>query len=66
MNKPIKKIELKINDIKSVRDLVKKLSGKAPINKPKVINEEESIDKSVRSANADNIFREMKKLPYSE
>ena len=51
---------------KKIAQLVKKLSGKEPPKKQKIKFEQEEHDKEIRSAGADDIFREMKKLPFSD
>ena len=52
---------------KQIAQLVKKLSKK-PLTKKKVqpIIEHDDTDTKVESATADEIFREMKKLPYTD
>ncbi len=52
---------------KQIAQLVKKLSKK-PLTKKKVqpIIETDDTDTRVESATADEIFREMKKLPYTD
>jgi hypothetical protein len=50
---------------KQIAHLVKKLSGKLP-GKKKLMVIDEVTDKDVKSASADDIFKEMKKLPYSD
>jgi len=50
---------------KEIAHLVKKLSGKHPPKQQKVKIEKEEHDEEVRRASADDIFREMKKLPFS-
>ncbi len=50
---------------KEIARLVKKLSGKEPPKKQKVKLEKEDYDEEIRRASADDIFREMKKLPFS-
>lgn len=52
---------------KQIAQLVKKLSKK-PLTKKKVqpIIDNEERDTKIESATADEIFREMKKLPYTD
>lgn len=49
---------------KRITQLVKKLSGKAPA-KREVKDIKETPEENIRTTSADDIFREMKKLPYS-
>jgi phosphoribosyl 1,2-cyclic phosphodiesterase len=51
---------------KRIAQLVKKLSGKAPSKRKAITNVDETVnDTEIKSASADEIFQEMKKLPYS-
>lgn len=50
---------------KEIAHLVKKFSGKNPPKQQKVKIEKEEHDEEIRRASADDIFREMKKLPFS-
>jgi hypothetical protein len=50
---------------KEIAHLVKKLSGKHPPKQQKVKIEKEEHDEEIRRASADDIFREMTKLPFS-
>ena len=50
---------------KQIAHLVKKLSGKS-LSKKKVTVFDEVTDRDIRSASADDIFKQMKKLPYSD
>jgi len=50
---------------KEIAQLVKKLSGKHPPKQQKIKIQKEEYDEEVRRASADDIFREMKKLPFS-
>lgn len=50
---------------KEIAHLVKKLSGKHPPKQQKIKIQKEEHDEEVRRASADDIFREMKKLPFS-
>lgn len=50
---------------KEIAHLVKKLSGKHPQKQQKIKVEKEEHDEEIRRASADDIFREMKKLPFS-
>ena len=50
---------------KEIAHLVKKLSGKTPQKQNKIFVEREQHDEEINRASADDIFREMKKLPFS-
>lgn len=50
---------------KEIAHLVKKLSGKHPQKQQKVKIDKEERDEEIRRVSADDIFREMKKLPFS-
>lgn len=50
---------------KQIANLVKKLSGKTPQKQKKVVIEKDQYDENINRASADDIFREMKKLPFS-
>jgi hypothetical protein len=50
---------------KQIAHLIKKLSGKSP-NKKKIKAYDEVKDTDIRTASADDIFKQMKKLPYSD
>jgi hypothetical protein len=50
---------------KRIAQLVKKLSGKAVPKPNKIKFDKEEHDQEISRASADDIFREMKKLPFS-
>jgi len=54
-----------LND-KNIQQLIKKISKQAAQKQKKVQLTKEEKDQEIRSANADEIFREMKKLPFSD
>ena len=50
---------------KQIAQLVKKLSGKVPQKSKKIKFEQEQHDTEISRASADEIFREMQKLPFT-
>jgi hypothetical protein len=50
---------------KEIANLVKKLSGKRSKKQQNLKIKKEEYDEEIRRASADEIFREMKKLPFS-
>ena len=54
-----------LND-KNIQQLIKKISKQAAQKQKKVQLTKEEKDQEIKSANADEIFREMKKLPFSD
>jgi hypothetical protein len=54
-----------LND-KNIQQLIKKISKQTAQKQKKVQLTKEEKDQEIRSANADEIFREMKKLPFSD
>jgi hypothetical protein len=51
---------------KYILNLIKKLTGKNAANPKKNQLTEKMYEENIRQVPADNIFREMKKLPFSE
>jgi esterase/lipase len=51
---------------KQVQQLIKKISKQTAQKQKKIKITQEEKDQEIRSANADQIFREMKKLPFSD
>lgn len=51
---------------KKIAQLVKKLSGKSAAKQDKIKIRKEEYDQEINNASADDIFRVMKKLPFSE
>jgi hypothetical protein len=51
---------------KKIAQLVKKLSNKSAAKQNKINVHKEEYDQEISKASADDIFRVMKKLPFSE